>query len=49
MIDRFISNILSKIHHSLLVFDFGTIGADRSYMKVRLSVKPSHRKTRERH
>ena len=47
--DRFISNILAKIHHSLLVLDFGTIGADRSCMKVRLSSKLSLRKTRERH
>ena len=49
MIDRFISNILAKIHPSVLVMGFGTIGADRSCMKVRLSVKLSHRKTRERH
>ena len=47
--DRFISNILAKIHHSLLVLDFGTIGADRSCMKVRLSSKLSLRKTGERH
>ena len=49
MIDRFISNILAKVHHFLLVLGFGTIGADRSCMKVRLSAKLSHRKTRERH
>ena len=47
--DRFISNILVKIHHSLLVLDFGTIGADRSCMKVRLSSKLSLPKTPERH
>ena len=47
--DRFISNILAKMHHSLLVLHFGTIGADRSCIKVRLSSKLSLRKTRERH
>ena len=49
MIDRFISNILANMHHSLLILNFGTIGTDRSCMKVRLSAKLSLQKTRERH
>ena len=46
--DRFISNILTKIHHSLLVLDLGIIGGDRSCMKLRLSAKLSLKKTREK-
>ena len=49
MIDCFISKILAKIHHSLLVLNFGTTVTDRSRMKVRLSAKLSLRKTRKRH
>ena len=44
MMGCFISNILAKMHHSLLVFDFSSIGADRSGMKVRLDAKLSLRK-----